>query len=152
MSARGRKKEKILILTSASRKTAIARCILTPGNGIVRINGRRLETIENKYIRLLIQEPLLLIGNLAKHIDIRVRVRGGGVVSQAYAARCAIARAICRYFSDPAVAEKYNINGELLEKFFRWYDRYLLIEDVRRKEMKKFGGPGARARFQTSYR
>ena len=130
-----------VILTSASRKTAIARCILTPGTGIVRINGRRLEAIENKYIRLLISEPLLLIGDLAKRINIRVRARGGGILSQAYAARCAIARAIVKYFKDPR-----------MEKLYKQYDRYLLIEDVRRKEMKKFGGPGARARFQTSYR
>ncbi len=130
-----------LVLTSASRKTARARCILTPGKGIVRINGRRLEFIENKYIRLLIAEPILLIGDLAKRIDIRVRARGGGIISQAYAARCAIARAIVKYFKDPRI-----------EQLYREYDRYLLIEDIRRKEMKKFGGPGARARFQTSYR
>jgi len=131
----------MVILTSASRKTAIARCILTPGNGVVRINGRRLESIENKYIRLLISEPLLLIGDLAKQVNIRVKARGGGIISQAYAARCAIARAIIKYFDDPRI-----------ERLYRQYDRYLLIEDVRRKEMKKFGGPGARARFQTSYR
>jgi len=130
-----------IVLTSASRKTAIARCILTPGKGIVRINGRTLTTIPNKYIRLLIAEPLLLIGDMAKEINIRIKTRGGGVMSQAYAARCAIARAIVKYFKDSRI-----------EKIFREYDRYLLIEDVRRKEMKKFGGPGARARFQTSYR
>jgi len=129
------------VLASATRKTAVARCILTPGKGIIRINGRRIEFIENKYIRLLILEPILLIGSLAQQINIRVRVRGGGIVSQAYAARCAIARAIVRYFQDPRI-----------ERLYRWYDRYLLIEDTRQKEMKKFGGPGARARFQTSYR
>lgn len=133
--------KKEVILTSASRKTATARCILTAGNGVVRFNGRRLETITNRYIRLLISEPLLLIGDLAKQVNIRIKVHGGGIISQAYAARCAIARAIVKYFSDPAI-----------EKLYRSYDRYLLIEDIRRKEMKKFGGPGARARFQTSYR
>ncbi len=130
-----------VILTSASRKTAIAKCIITQGSGIVRINGRRLESIENKYIRLLISEPLLLIGDLVQRINIRVRTRGGGIISRAYAARCAIARAVVEFFKDSRI-----------EKLYRQYDRYLLIEDVRRKEMKKFGGPGARARFQTSYR
>ncbi|MEX0569568.1 MAG: 30S ribosomal protein S9 [Candidatus Njordarchaeota archaeon] len=133
--------KKEVILTSANRKTAIARCILTPGKGIVRVNGRRLETIGNKYIRLIIAEPLLLIGDLVKKINIRIKTHGGGIISQAYAARCAIARAILKYFNDPAI-----------ENLYRSYDRYLLIEDIRRKEMKKFGGPGARARFQTSYR
>ncbi|MCR8432861.1 MAG: 30S ribosomal protein S9 [Crenarchaeota archaeon] len=129
------------ILASATRKTARARCIITPGTGVVRINGKRVTFIENKYLRLLVLEPLLLIGKLAQQIDVRVKVRGGGLVSQLYAARCAIARAVVKYFQDPR-----------LEKLFRWYDRYLLVEDTRQKEMKKFGGPGARARFQTSYR
>ena len=32
------------------------------------------------------------------------------------------------------------------------YDRTLLVADPRRMEPKKFGGPGARARYQKSYR
>lgn len=32
------------------------------------------------------------------------------------------------------------------------YDRSLLVADPRREEAKKFGGPGARARKQKSYR
>jgi len=32
------------------------------------------------------------------------------------------------------------------------YDKSLLVADPRRCEPKKFGGPGARARYQKSYR
>jgi len=32
------------------------------------------------------------------------------------------------------------------------YDRSLLVADPRRAEAKKFGGPGARSRYQKSYR
>ncbi len=32
------------------------------------------------------------------------------------------------------------------------YDRTLIVADPRRCEPKKFGGPGARARYQKSYR
>ena len=32
------------------------------------------------------------------------------------------------------------------------HDRTLLVADPRRAEPKKFGGPGARARYQKSYR
>ena len=32
------------------------------------------------------------------------------------------------------------------------YDRSLLVADPRRAEPKKFGGPGARSRYQKSYR
>lgn len=32
------------------------------------------------------------------------------------------------------------------------YDRTLLVADPRHREPKKFGGPGARAKYQKSYR
>jgi len=130
-----------IALASGKRKTAVATAVAKPGKGIVRINGMRLEAIENKYIRDLIAEPLYLIGDLRYLINIKVRVKGGGFSGQAQAARTAIARAIVRFFDDPAI-----------EKIYREYDRYLLVADPRRKEMKKYGGPGARARFQKSYR
>ncbi|MGQ4891093.1 MAG: 30S ribosomal protein S9 [Candidatus Njordarchaeia archaeon] len=132
---------KRIALASGKRKTAVATAVVKPGTGIVRINGRRLEAIENKYIRELIAEPLLLIGKLREQINIKVRVKGGGFSGQAQAARTAIAKAIVKYFDDPKI-----------EEMFRNYDRYMLIADPRRKEMKKYGGPGARARFQKSYR
>ncbi|KAI5154678.1 hypothetical protein ENBRE01_3439, partial [Enteropsectra breve] len=31
-------------------------------------------------------------------------------------------------------------------------DRYTVVTDTRRKEAKKYGGKGARARYQKSYR
>ena len=133
-------REKI-VLTTGKRKSAIARAVIKSGTGIIRINGRRLESIENEWIRAIIEEPLMLIGDLRRKIDIRVRVHGGGVSGQAQAARIAIARGIVKYFDDPKI-----------EELFRQYDRYMLVGDPRRKEMKKFGGPGARARFQKSYR
>ena len=44
-------------------------------------------------------------------------------------------------------ASKKEIKDTLIQ-----YDRTLLVADPRRKESKKFGGPGARARYQKSYR
>jgi hypothetical protein len=43
--------------------------------------------------------------------------------------------------------EKREIKEVLLQ-----YDRSLLVADPRRCEPKKYGGPGARARYQKSYR
>ena len=40
----------------------------------------------------------------------------------------------------------------LLKQALVQYDRTLLVADNRRSEPKKFGGRGARARFQKSYR
>jgi len=44
-------------------------------------------------------------------------------------------------------ASKQQIRNTLMT-----YDRSLLVADPRRCEPKKFGGPGARARYQKSYR
>lgn len=44
-------------------------------------------------------------------------------------------------------ASKKEIKDVLIQ-----YDRTLLVADPRRCESKKFGGPGARARYQKSYR
>ncbi|GES86683.1 40S ribosomal protein S16 [Rhizophagus clarus] len=44
-------------------------------------------------------------------------------------------------------AQKKEIKDTLVH-----YDRSLLVADPRRCEPKKFGGPGARARYQKSYR
>jgi small subunit ribosomal protein S9 len=39
-----------------------------------------------------------------------------------------------------------------LRDAFIEFDRSLLVNDARRSEPKKWGGPGARARYQKSYR
>ena len=50
-------------------------------------------------------------------------------------------------FSDVDEQSKKAIKDTLVQ-----YDRSLLVADPRRCEPKKFGGPGARARYQKSYR
>ena len=79
---------------------------------------------------------------------IRVRVTGGGSSNQIYAVRQAIARALISYY------QKYHDEQTKLElkDLLLQYDRHLLISDDRRCEPKKYGGRGARARFQKSYR
>lgn len=49
--------------------------------------------------------------------------------------------------TDVDEASKKEIKDILIQ-----YDRTLLVADPRRCESKKFGGPGARARYQKSYR
>jgi len=81
-------------------------------------------------------------------IDIRVRVKGGGTTSQVYAIRQAIAKGVVAYYQKYVdEASKRAIKEALVQ-----YDRTLLVADPRRCEPKKFGGPGARARYQKSYR
>jgi len=110
----------------------------------------------NKILSLLLEilklktfEPVLLVGTEKfANVDIRVRVKGGGTTAQIYAIRQAIAKGIVAYFQKFVdEATKKEIKEILVN-----YDRTLLVADPRRCEPKKFGGPGARARYQKSYR
>lgn len=133
---------KRIVLTSGKRKTAIARATTKAGKGRIRINSIPLEIYPSELARMKIQEPLQLAGEaVINDVDISVNVRGGGLVGQADAARTAIGRALVKWTDDP----------ELRSKFLH-YDRSILVADSRRKEQKKAGGPGARAKYQKSYR
>merc|ERR1739838_1193976 len=80
-------------------------------------------------------------------VDIRVRVNGGGHIAQVYAIRQAISKSLVAYYQKYVdEASKKEIKDILIS-----YDRSLLVADPRRNEPKKFGGPGARARYQKSY-
>ncbi|KAI5841202.1 putative 40S ribosomal protein S16 [Tricharina praecox] len=82
------------------------------------------------------------------NVDIRVRVTGGVHTSQVYAIRQAIARASSR--TTRSFVDEHSKNH--IKQLLVQYDRTLLVADNRRCEPKKFGGPGARARYQKSYR
>ncbi|KAJ2118332.1 40S ribosomal protein S16, partial [Coemansia sp. RSA 921] len=96
-----------------------------------------------------VYEAILIVGeDKFAGLDIRVRVKGGGHTSQVYAIRQAIAKGIVAFYQKFVdEASKKEIKDILVA-----YDRSLLVADPRRCEPKKFGGPGARARFQKSYR
>ncbi|HDJ27151.1 MAG: 30S ribosomal protein S9 [Thermoplasmata archaeon] len=132
---------KKVVVASGKRKTAIARAVVRPGKGRVWINGVPLEIYPHELARLKMMEPLILAGERVKEVDIKVGVKGGGVMGQAEAARTAISRALVQFFEDPQ-----------LEEVYRSYDRYLLVSDPRRKLPKTPLGRGARKRRQTSYR
>jgi len=135
-------KSKRTILTSGKRKTALARAIVTLGKGRVRVNNVPIEVFEPKVARDKIMEPLLYAGEeTLKEIDITVKASGGGFMGQAEAARMAVARALLRW-----------TKSARLQTVFSRYDRTMFAGDARRKEPKKVGGPGARAKDQKSYR
>jgi len=132
---------KVVTVQSGKRKTAIARATVRPGSGTVRVNSIYLDALTPETARTKILEPILLSEGLAKEYDIDVKVEGGGFTGRAEAARMAIARALVRV-----------PKGSALKQVFTDYDRTMLSGDSRRKEPKKFGGPGARRRRQKSYR
>jgi len=128
--------------TSGKKKTAVARATVTEGEGRVRINATPVELVEPEMARLKMLEPFRIAGEeIRDGVDIDVTVNGGGYAGRADAVRTAIARGIVEYRNDAELRDAY------ME-----FDRSLLVNDVRRKEPKKWGGPGARARYQKSYR
>ena len=130
-----------VIHTSGKRKTAVARGTVQEGNGKIRINKTPLELYSPELARLKLTEPLTLAGDVANDVDINVNVFGGGVMGQAEAARMVIAKGLVQWTQDM----------DLKDRFIQ-YDRTMLVGDPRRSEPKKYGGPGARARKQKSYR
>ncbi|MEM0149537.1 MAG: 30S ribosomal protein S9 [Candidatus Micrarchaeaceae archaeon] len=137
------KKVKV-VLSRSKRKEAIARASLKAGKGSITVNGFSIDTIEPQELKYIMLEPLTvskLASALSKKVDIAITVRGGGISAQAQAIRGAIAKGISAY------ADSDVIHKELMN-----YDRSMLVDDSRRVEPKKFKGPKARARFQTSYR
>ncbi|UPV73499.1 30S ribosomal protein S9 [Halorussus limi] len=128
--------------TSGKKKTAIARATVRDGEGRVRINSQPVELVEPETAQLKMLEPFRIAGDEARDdVDVEVSVQGGGISGQADAVRTAIARGLVQYTND----------AELRDAFIE-FDRSLLVNDSRRSEPKKWGGPGARARYQKSYR
>ncbi len=130
-----------IVLTSARRKTARARALVKDGRGRVLINGVPLEILEPELVRMKIEEPIMLAGDIARQVDITVESHGGGVVSQASAIRTAIARGLVEWSG-----------SNELKALYMEYDRHLLVEDPRQTEPKKPRGRSARAKRQKSYR
>ena len=130
-----------LVQSTGKRKEATARATIRKGVGRVWVNRRPLEIMEPEVARQKIQEPLFMIGDKWKTVDIDVHVTGGGVMGQASAARTAVARGLIAWLKDAS-----------LEDMMKHYDRSLIVNDPRRKLPKRPGGRGARKRRQKSYR
>ena len=131
------------------KKNATAVAFTKRGKGLIKVNGKPLELLEPSVLRLKVYEPILILGKERfAGVDIRVRVKGGGYAAQMYAIRQAIAKSLVsfnqKYVDEASKNEIKAILGA--------YDRSLLVADPRRMEPKKFGGKGARARNQKSYR
>ncbi len=126
-----------LYYATGRRKTSVARVWLKPGTGQVMVNKRPFEQyVFRQADRMLAMEPLVANGQVGK-FDVRVNVRGGGVLGQAGAIRHGISKALV--IADPELRPALKKAG-------------FLTRDSRMKERKKYGQSGARARFQYSKR
>ena len=139
----------------ATRKTARAHVYIAKGVGKVRINNVPVEMIQQEAAREVILVPLEISGDLRNKVNISVRVGGGGFMGQSYASATAISRALVGWTKNKKEPKEHpftkSVRNDLKTKIDE-FDKYLLKGDARRKEPKKFGGPGARRRKQKSYR
>lgn len=126
---------KKVLNTVGKRKKAVARATVKKGQGKIRVNKRPLKILTPRYMRMRIEEPLVLKSDKSENLDIEINVQGGGVTSQAEACRVAIANALVDWDNDK----------ELREKFLD-YDRSLLVSDARRTEKHKPSRSSAGAR------
>ncbi|NNF44911.1 MAG: 30S ribosomal protein S9 [Phycisphaerales bacterium] len=124
-------------LGTGRRKTSVARVRVKPGSGTFVVNKRphdkyfTAERDQNDLMRVL--ETTKTSGAM----DVQVNVSGGGITGQAGAIVLGLARALRQY-------------DETLDPVLR--DHNFLTRDPRKVERKKYGQPGARARFQFSKR
>jgi small subunit ribosomal protein S9 len=122
---------------TGKRKSAVARVILLPGSGTFVLNGKPLDSyFPRRTLQEVVRQPLKVTGYLDR-VDIRARIHGGGISSQADAVRHGIAKALID--ADP------NLRGELKRRQF-------LTRDPRVKERRKAGLKKARKRPQFSKR
>jgi small subunit ribosomal protein S9 len=136
-----KKKRKTGLNSKAKKKQAVARAVVKKGSGKIKINKRDLSLFEPAYLRQFIEEPLHLLPEISKAVDIDVNAKGGGFMGQAAAARAAIAKSLVLH------SRNEKVKQALLD-----YDRLLLVDDVRRVESKKPLGTKARKKKQKSKR
>ena len=122
---------------TGKRKTAIAQVRLRPGSGIITVNNKPLDEYFTRESQCILIKEAFEAANAQDRYDVTARCTGGGSTGQAGALRHGIARAL------------ENMDAELRGPLKK---RGLLTRDARKKERKKYGQRGARARFQFSKR
>lgn len=125
-------------IKTGRRKTSIAQAVLVKGAGKITINAKPME----EYFRGCPRYQDTVVEALAevkadKNFDVKIKVVGGGISSQAGAIRHAIARSLALMGDD---------NKKAMKK------AGFLTRDPRMVERKKPGRPKARRRFQFSKR
>ena len=132
-----KKKTGVTYVGTGRRKTSVARVFMTPGTGVMTVNGKGLEEyLPLATLRMVVNSPLVLT-ETKEQFDIKINVYGGGYTGQAGAMRHGIARALLEASEDYRPALK---------------KAGFLTRDSRGKERKKYGLKGARRAPQFSKR
>ena len=130
-------KKNVTYMGTGRRKKSVARVFMTPGTGVITVNGRTVEDyLPQATLRMEVNAPLVLTETKGQ-FDIKINVYGGGYTGQAGAMRHAISRALLEASADYRPALK---------------KAGYLTRDSRMKERKKYGLKGARRAPQFSKR
>lgn len=122
---------------TGKRKTSVARTRIYTGSGQIVVNDKPMDVyFPRPTLQMIVRQPLTA-AKMLDTFDIRINVVGGGMTGQAEAVRHGIARALLQYDNElRPIMKKAGF----------------LTRDPRKKERKKYGLRGARARFQYSKR
>ena len=132
-----KKKSTVTYVGTGRRKQSVARVFMTPGTGVITVNGRTLEDyLPQAVLRMVVNSPLVLT-ETKDQFDIKINVAGGGYTGQAGAMRHGISRALLEASADYRPVLKAA---------------GFLTRDSREKERKKYGLKGARRAPQYSKR
>ena len=122
---------------TGKRKTAIARVILTPGDGKITVNKRPVdEYFGRPRLRTEVRMPLTTTGT-ERRFEVSANITGGGVGGQAGALKHGIAKALLE--ADDSLRKELRVGG-------------FLTRDSRKVERKKAGLKSARKKPQFSKR
>jgi len=126
-----------ITVATGKRKTAVARVRMKFGTGQVVVNGKPMaEYFPREVLHMRIMAPFEVAG-VEGRFDVTAKIHGGGMSGQADALRHGISRALEK--TDESLRSSLKRQG-------------FLTRDARKKERKKYGQKGARARYQFSKR
>jgi len=115
------------------RKTAVARIWLRRGDGQITVNGQDYISYFDTQVAADVAATPFRVCPVGAGFSVEANVCGGGKVAQANAVKLGIARAFVEFDANAkSILKKHG----------------LMTVDARKKERKKYGQKGARAKFQ----
>ena len=137
--------EKRVFTATGRRKDSIAQVRMTPGKGLITINGKDVnDYLPFETLVMDLKQPLIAT-NTVDTFDITVKATGGGFQGQTGAIRLGITRALLKYDEDTDSESEDSFRKVLKAKGF-------ITRDPRAKERKKPGLKKARRAPQFSKR
>ena len=139
-----------VIVTRGNKKTSSAICETEyTGTFEVLVNKVPITVHTDNLLVGKFNEIIELVKDSLEGLTFRITTdKKGENVGSIYAAVQAFCRGLLSYVgtaSDESEKQK-------LKNIISSFSRYAIVTDTRKKEPKKYGGPGGRARYQKSYR